>query len=129
MLLHDIYGGTILRKLKHPPPPLNIVDPKFHFPFDEALHCRYLRVQLNLYHLDHSIQVTVTALINKNWSVFHERGVWVPVRDYECVIDTSNAHPIAVKKIQYGPKELPIMRKAIAALEKVVHIQQIHKRH
>jgi len=42
------------------------------------------------------------------------------------VIDTGNAHPIAVKKIQYGPKKIPIMRKAISALKKVGHIRQIH---
>ncbi len=58
--------------------------------------------------------------------MFDERGVWVPVRNYECVIDTGDAHPIAVKKIQYGPKELPIMQKAIAAVEKVGHIRKIH---
>ncbi len=55
--------------------------------------------------------------------------MWVPVQNYECVIDTGNAPPIAVKKIQYGPKELPIMRKTIAALEKVGHIHQIHDGH
>jgi hypothetical protein len=52
--------------------------------------------------------------------------VWVPVRNYEWVINTGGTHPIAVKKIQYGPKELPIMQKAIAALEKVGHIFQMH---
>ncbi len=34
--------------------------------------------------------------------------------------------PIAVKKINYGTQETPIMRKSIAALEKVGHIKQIH---
>ena len=58
--------------------------------------------------------------------MFDECGVWVPVKNYECVIDTGNAHPIAVKKIQYGPKKTPIMRKAIAALKKNGHIHQTH---
>ncbi len=107
-LLHDIDGGTILRKLKHLPPPLDLVDPGFHFPFDEAIHGERLCVQLNLSHLDPSIQLKVTALVKNYWSVFDERGVWVPVWNYERVIDTGDAHPIAVKKIQYGPKELPI---------------------
>ncbi len=80
-------------------------------------------------HLDSSIQLAVTNLVKKYWSVFDERGVWVPVWNYECVIDTSDAHPIAVKKIQYGPKELPIMQKTIAALKKVGHIWQIHDGH
>jgi hypothetical protein len=49
--------------------------------------------------------------------------LWHLVRkNYECVIDTGDAKPIAVKKILYGPKEIPIMRDAIAALAKVGHI-------
>ncbi len=68
-------------------------------------------------------------LIKKYWSVFHEKGVFVPVKNYKCVIDTGDAQPIAVKKILYGPKELPIMRNAMAALEKVGHIRQIHDGH
>ena len=38
VLLHDIDGGPILRKLKHPPPPLGVVNPLFLFPFDELIH-------------------------------------------------------------------------------------------
>ncbi len=101
LLLHDIDGGTILRKLKHPPPPLDVVDPEFHFPFDEAIHGKCLCAQLDLSQLDPSSQLKVTALVKKYWCVFDERGVWVPVRNYECVIDTGNTHPIAVKKIPY----------------------------
>jgi hypothetical protein len=44
----------------------------------------------------------------------------------KCVIDTGDAKPITIKKILYGPKEIPIMWNAIAVLEKVNHIQQIH---
>jgi hypothetical protein len=128
MLLHDIDSETILRKLKHPPPPLNMVDPKFHFPFDAALHGKRLCVQLNLSHLDPSVQLKVTVHVKKYWRVFDECGIWVPVWNYKCIIDTGNAQPITVKKIQYGPKELSIMRKAILALEKVGQICQIHDR-
>jgi hypothetical protein len=59
---------------------------------------------------------------------FDNRGVFLPVKNYKCVINTGNAPPIAVKKIQYGSKELPIMRRAISALKKVEHICQIHNR-
>ncbi len=31
-----------------------------------------------------------------------------------------------MKKIQYGPRETPIMRKCIAALAKIAHIRQMH---
>jgi hypothetical protein len=37
-----------------------------------------------------------------------------------------NSAPIAVKKINYGTQETPIMRKSIAVLKKVGHIKQIH---
>ncbi len=51
--------------------------------------------------------------------------MFVPVRNYECVIDTGSARPIAVKKILYGERETVIVQKCIAALAKVGHIQQI----
>jgi hypothetical protein len=83
---------------------------------------------LNLSHLDNALRARIYTLVKKYWSVFDERRVWVPVKNYECVIDTGDAPPIAVKNIRYGPKELPIMRKAIAGLEQVGHIHQIHNR-
>jgi hypothetical protein len=58
--------------------------------------------------------------------VFDDRGTFIPVRNYQCVIDTGSARPIAVKKTHYGPRETVIMRKSIAALEKVGQISQIH---
>jgi hypothetical protein len=58
--------------------------------------------------------------------VFDKQGTFTPIRDYECVIDTGTAAPIAIKKINYGTCETPIMRKCIAALEKVGRIIQIH---
>ena len=97
----------------------------FTFPYDEALHGKRLSKDLNLSHLEVMLQHTLYALVQKYWSVFDDRSVFVPVHNYECVIDTGDAHPIAVKKIMYGPNELPIMRRAVAALEKVGHIRQI----
>jgi hypothetical protein len=64
----------------------------------------------------------VVALIKKYWSVFDKRGTFTPIVDYECVIDTGTTTPIAIKKINYGTREMPIMRKCIAALEKVGQI-------
>ena len=81
----------------------------FSFSYDEALHGNRLRKELDLSHLDIKVQQTLYALVQKYWSVFDERGVFVPVRNYECVIDTGDAHPITVKKIMYGPNKLPIM--------------------
>jgi hypothetical protein len=50
--------------------------------------------------------------------------VFVPVKNYECVIDTGIARPISVKKILYGERETIIMRNCIVALAKVGHIVQ-----
>jgi hypothetical protein len=52
VLLHDIDGGPVLRKLKHPPPPIGSVDPMFMFTYDEALHGKRLRKDLDLSHLE-----------------------------------------------------------------------------
>jgi hypothetical protein len=101
MLLHNIDGGSILRKLWHLSPTLDVVDPKFHIPFDKALQGEHLCTQLNLPQLDPLIQLKVTALVKKYWSVFNEHEVWVPVWNYKYVIETCDAHTIAVKKIQY----------------------------
>jgi hypothetical protein len=60
-----------------------------------------------------------------HWSVFDEKGVFIPVKNYECVIDTGSSRPIAVNKILYGKLEMVIMGKCIAALAKVGHIWQI----
>jgi hypothetical protein len=66
-LLHNIDG------------PLDMVDPTFHFPFDEYLHGKRLCTQLDLSHLHPLVQPKVTALVKKYWSIFNKRGVWVPV--------------------------------------------------
>jgi len=125
-VLHNINGGCILRKRKHPAPLIDDIDPKSHTVYDETLHGAKLRKELNLSHLDPSLQATVYSLIQKYWSVFDDKGQFAPVKDYSCVIDTGTARPIAVKKIHYGPREIPIMRKCIAALETLGHIRQIH---
>ena len=109
LLPHNIDSGPVLWKLRHPPLPINEVNPSFDFPFNEAIHGAHLRQHLNLSHLNNALQARIYALVQKYWSVFDERGVWVPVKNYECVIDTGNPPPIAIKNIRYGPKELPIM--------------------
>jgi hypothetical protein len=114
-----------LQKLKHPPTPLEEVDPKFFSTYDESKHGEQLRRDLDLSHLNTQVQEKIYALIKKYWSVFDEKGVYVPVKNYECVIDTGDAPPIAIKKILHGPQEIPIMHECIAALEKVGHIRQI----
>ena len=62
-LLHNINGGTVLRKLKHPAPPLDEVDPSFTFAFDESLHGERLCQLLNLSHLDDALQDRIYTLV------------------------------------------------------------------
>ncbi len=119
-------GGIILRKKKFPTPPIDATDPEFDWEYSGDIHAEQLRKELNLSHLSKEHADALTAVIKKYWCVFDKRGTFVPIRDYECVIDTGNAAPIPIKKILYGPRKIPIMRKSIAALAKVRQIRQIH---
>ena len=125
-LLNNVDGGVVLRKRQHPAPSVDSIDPKFACSYDEALHGERLMKELDLSHLDRDTQVKIRDLIKKYWSVFDEAGVNVPIKDYECEIDTGDHRPIAIKKINYGPRETPILRKCIATLSKLGHIRQIH---
>jgi hypothetical protein len=84
-----------------------------------------MRRDLDLSHLDPGLRDQIYSFVNKYWSVFEDKGVFVPVKNYVCLIDSGNAPPIAIKKILYGPKETPIMRNVITALPKVGQICQI----
>jgi hypothetical protein len=84
-----------------------------------------MQCDLNLPHLEPQVHNREYALVKKYWPVFDKNGVFAPVKHYECVIDTGDSPPIAVKKILFEPKKTPIMRRAIAALKKVDQIHQI----
>ncbi len=84
-----------------------------------------MKRDMDLSHLKSDLQERVYDVIRRSWSVFDKKGIFVPVKHCECVIDTGNSQPIAVKKIVYGMRETVIMRKCIAALVKVGHIRQI----
>ena len=84
-----------------------------------------MRQDVDLSHLDPDLQERIYSLIRKFWSVFDSKGVFIPVKNYERIIDTGNARPIAVKKILYGELKIVIMRRCISALAKVGHIVQI----
>jgi hypothetical protein len=126
VILHSIDGGNILRKCKHPTPPLDKIDPLFASTYVEKLYGKKLCSELDLSHLNNHVCSLVYCLIQKYWSVFDDKRQFVPVKDYSCEIDTGTARPIAIKKIHYGPRKTPIMRKCIAALAKLGHIRQVH---
>ena len=126
-LLHNVDANPILRKLLHPAPDLDgPVDPSFLSTFDPTIHEPQMRRDLDLSHLPLDIQEQVYNLVREFWSVFDTKGFTVPVKNYECIIDTGTARPIAIKKILYGDNEVPIMRKCIAKLQEVGHVRQIH---
>ncbi len=123
-VLHGVDGGPILRKLRHPQPNLEAaVDLLYYSPFVAEKHEALMRKDMDLSHLNPALQEKIYTIIHGHWSVFDEKGVFIPVKNYECVIDTGTARPIAVKKILYGKQESVIMRKCIAALAKVGHIR------
>jgi hypothetical protein len=90
-LLHNIYGGPILRKLKHPSPSFDEVDSKFFCAYDESKHGAQLRKDLDFSHLEPEVRNSLNAIIKKYWSVFDEKGVFAPVKKYKCVIYTGDA--------------------------------------
>ncbi len=73
-LLHNVDGGTILRKRKHPAPKLDEINPHFHAIYDEKLHGQQLCKNLDLFHLEPSIRAKVYGLVQKYWSVFANKG-------------------------------------------------------
>ncbi len=125
-VLRDVDGRPILRKLWHPKPDLSApMDPLNYLPFIPEKYEAIMKRDMDLSHLDPNLQERIYYVIRRHWSVFDEKGVIVLIKHYECVVDTGNSWPIAVKKILYGKGETVIMRKCIAALVKVSHIRQI----
>jgi hypothetical protein len=120
-LLHNIDGSIVQWKKKYGAPALDQDDPVFNYVYSEAKNGERLK-ELNLSHLQPEERERLTALIKKYWCVFDECGTFVPIRHYQYIIDTGSAAPIAIKKIHYGPGEVPIMRKSIAALVKMGQI-------
>ncbi len=81
---------------------------------------------MNISHLPNDIAQQLTELIKEFWCVFNEQGLFVPVKDYKCSIDTGSHCPIAAKKINYGPRESPIMERCIKQLLSLNQIEEIH---
>ncbi len=125
-LFHGVDGGPNLWKLKHPQPDLDAqIDPLYYSLLVPKKHEAKMRKAMDLSHLNPTLQEKLYQIIRDYWSVFDEKGMFVPVKNYECIIDTGSAQPIAVKNILYDKLETKFMCKCIAALAKVGHIRQI----
>jgi hypothetical protein len=98
-LLRNVEGGVILQKLKHPASPLDKVDPLFFCTYVEAKHSKQMQGDLGLSHLEPQVRNHVYALVKKYWSVFDDNGVFIPVKHYECIINTEDSPPTTIKKI------------------------------
>ncbi len=125
-LLHSIDGEVIHWRKKFPSPPIDVVDPVFNWEQSDELHGDKLRTDLDVFHLSPEHAAALIEVINKYWCVFDKHGLFTPVPNYECIINTGTATPIAIKKILYGPQEIPIMQQSIVAHAKVRQIRQIH---
>ncbi len=77
--LHNINGGVVLQLRKSPVPQLYVVDPTFHYEFDEALHGAQLAKDLDISHLDPNHAEQSIALIKQYWSVFDARRTFTPM--------------------------------------------------
>jgi len=82
--LRNIDGGPILRKLKHPPPPLDEVDPEFFSAYNESKHGAQFKNDLDLSHLEPATRNRIYELVKKYWSVFDDKDVFVPVNLTRC---------------------------------------------
>ncbi len=78
-LLNNIESGVILRKKKHPQPPLDVANPMFIYKFDEALHVAKIKSELLLDHLSPADTAEVVALIKQYWTMFNKRGTFTPI--------------------------------------------------
>ena len=75
-LLHTIDGGSVLCRLKHDAPILDVIDPAFDTTYDDAVHQQDL-AQLDLSHLEGFVRHQILALIKKYWCVFDPSTVFV----------------------------------------------------
>jgi hypothetical protein len=126
IFLHNVKGGPILRKRKHPASPLDDIDPSFEAHYDKATHGTWLQQELNLTYLNPPMWEGIYKLLQKYWSVFDNKCLFILVKDYKCSIGTGSTRPICIKKIHYGPQEIPSMRKCISTLAKLDPMHQIH---
>lgn len=93
------------------------IHPAFDIKFDMNIHGAEFNKRLK-FHPDANKDGVqkITELVKEYWCCFCKSNVQIPIRDYECHIDTGTAKPTVAKGIQFGFHERPIMQDAIDAL-------------
>jgi hypothetical protein len=80
-LLHGMDGGPILRKLWHHQPDLDApLVPMYYLPFMADKIEALMHKDMDLTHLDPTLKEKISKIICNHWSVFDEKGVFVPVK-------------------------------------------------
>ena len=95
----------------------NDISKEFQLEYNEELHGKELNSRLK-FHPEANKEGTqrILKLIKKYWCCFCKSNVPIPIRNYECHIDTGKAKPTVAKNVRFGMHERPIMQAAIDAL-------------
>ena len=64
-MLPEVKVGHLLRKRKHPAPPLTDIDSNFGVEYNEELHGKMLHEELDISHVSSSQQLVLTVPIKK----------------------------------------------------------------
>ncbi len=80
IILHNINGGCILRKRKHPAPPLSDIGPLFYSPYVKAIHGATLRKEFDLPHWSSLVTIRYTASSKNTGHFFTIRDNLSPSR-------------------------------------------------
>ena len=95
----------------------NDISPEFQLKYNENLHGKELKSRLKFHSDTDPIgKHRITELIKAYWCCFCKANVQIPIRNYECHIDTGKSKPTVAKNIRFGMHERPIMQSAIDAL-------------
>ena len=95
----------------------NDISPAFQLKYDEKIHGKELSSRLK-FHPDVNPEGKrrITQLIKEYWCCFCKANVPIPIRNYECHIDTGKSKPTVAKNLRFGIHERPIMQSAIDSL-------------
>ena len=99
----------------------NDISPEFQLKYDEKIHGKELNSRLK-FHPDANPEGIrrITQLVKEYWCCFCKANVPIPIRNYQCHIDTGKAKPTVAKNLRFGIHERPIMQSAIdSLLEKI----------